>query len=133
MTESPFATHRSILVDADYSAAGFLQSFAMAMYSGAAFPMDAKGLRNLDEQHMQIFQDMAAAYRLHGEADPDFVDVCKAIKAKRHAYGLAIKAHLDTVRACDPDEYEGGRREHSHSVDFYEREHQLNIERRWFE
>jgi hypothetical protein len=31
MNESPFATHRAILVDGDYSAAGFLQSFALAM------------------------------------------------------------------------------------------------------
>ncbi|WP_137162256.1 hypothetical protein [Pseudomonas asiatica] len=75
MTESPFATHRAVLVDSDYAAAGFLQSFAMAMYAGAAYPMDANGLRNLDDQHMQIFQEMAASYRRHGEADPDFVDV----------------------------------------------------------
>lgn len=34
MNESPFVTHRSILVDGDYSAAGFLQNFAMAMYAG---------------------------------------------------------------------------------------------------
>ncbi|KWS82359.1 hypothetical protein AL053_12345 [Pseudomonas savastanoi pv. fraxini] len=102
MNESPFATHRAILVDCDYSAAGFLQSFAMAMYAGAAFPMDANGLRNLDDKHMKIFQDMAASYRRHGEGDPDFVDVCKAIKAKRAAYALRIKAHLDEVRACDP-------------------------------
>lgn len=133
MNESPFATHRAILVDGDYSAAGFLQSFAMAMYAGAAFPMDANGLRNLDDKHMQIFHDMAASYRRHGEGDPDFVDVCKAIKAKRAAYGLRIKAQLDEIRACDPDQFEGGRREHSQSVDFYEREHQLNIERRWIE
>ncbi len=32
-----------------------------------------------------------------------------------------------------PDQFEGGRREHSQSVDFYEREHQLNIDRRWIE
>ncbi len=56
MNESPFATHRAILVDCDYSAAGFLQSFAMAMYAGAAFPMDANGLRNLDDKHMKIFR-----------------------------------------------------------------------------
>jgi hypothetical protein len=90
-----------MLVDGDNSAAGFLQSFAMAMYARAAYPMDSNGLRNLDDKHMQIFQDMAASYRRHGEGDPDFVDVCKAIKAKRAAYGLRIKAHLDEIRACD--------------------------------
>ncbi|RMN21126.1 hypothetical protein ALQ64_02821 [Pseudomonas cannabina] len=133
MNESPFATHRSILVDCDYSAAGFLQSFAMAMYAGAKYPMDANGLRNLDDNHMQIFQEMAASYRRHGEGDPDFVDVCKAIKAKRAAYGSRIKAHLEEIRACDPDKFEGGSREHSQSVNFYEREHQLNIDRGWID
>ncbi|OAS07715.1 hypothetical protein AYO08_10295 [Pseudomonas putida] len=132
MTESPFATHRAVLVDSDYAAAGFLQSFAMAMYAGAAFPMDAHGLRNLDDQHMQIFQDMAASYRRHGEADPDFVDVCKAIKAKRAAHALRVKGMLDELLDSDPDQYEGGRHEHARTVSVYEREHQLNIERRWY-
>lgn len=133
MTESPFATYRAILVDGDYSAAGFLQSFAMAMYAGGAFPMDASGLRNLDDQHMRAFQEMAAWFRRHGEGDPDFVDVCKAIKAKRRAYAQRIKAQLDEVLASDPDQYEGGRSEHAESVRFYRREHEKNLERRWID
>ncbi|MGP0171279.1 hypothetical protein ACSVIJ_05275 [Pseudomonas sp. NCHU5208] len=131
MTESPFAKYRSILVDGDYSAAGFLQSFAMAMYAGAAFPLDASGLRNLDDQHLTAFQEMAAWYRRHGENDPDFVDVCKAIKANRAAYALRIKSHLDDLLASDPDSYEGGRSEHASSVRFYRLEHEKNIGRRW--
>lgn len=131
MTESPFATYRAILVDGDYAAAGFLQSFAMAMYAGGAFPMDASGLRNLDDQHLRVFQEMAVSFRRHGEGDPDFVDVCKAIKAKRAAYARQIKAQLNEILACDPDQYEGGRHEHSESVRFYEREHEKNLERRW--
>lgn len=133
MTESPFATYRSILVDGDYSAAGFLQSFAMAMYAGAAFPLDASGLRNLDDKHMRAFHEMAGWYRAHGEGDPDFVDVCKAIKASRRAYAQRIKAQLDEVRATSPDSYEGGPREHAETVRFYEREHEKNIDRLWIE
>ena len=131
MNESPFVTHRSILVDGDYSAAGFLQNFAMAMYAGGAFPMDASGLRNLDEQHMRIFQEMAVWFRRHGEGDPDFVSVCQAIKAQRRAYAQRIKQTLDEVLASDPDQYEGGRSEHAESVRFYQREHEKNIERLW--
>lgn len=131
MTESPFATYRSILVDGDYSAAGFLQSFAMAMYAGAVFPMDASGLRNLDDPHMRAFQEMAASYRLHGGNDPDFVDVCTAIKAKRAAYAHRIKSELDRVINSDPDQYEGGPSEHASAVRFYRLEHQANIERFW--
>lgn len=131
MVESPFSRYRSILVDGDYSAAGFLQSFAMAMYAGGAFPMDASGLRNLDDEHFKAFQEMASWYRQHGEGDPDFVDVCKAIKANRAAYALRIKSRLDEVRACHPDEFEGGRHEHADSLRFYQREHELNVERRW--
>ena len=133
MTESPFVKYRSILVDGDYSAAGFLQSFAMSMYAGGAFPMNASGLRNLDDEHMAAFQEMATWFRRHGESDPDFVDVCKAIKAARAAYARRIKSHLDEVLASDPDSYEGGRDEHASSVRFYRREHELNIERRWID
>jgi len=133
MTESPFATYRAILVDGDYSAAGFLQSFAMAMYAGAAFPMDASGLRNLDDEHMKAFQEMAVWYRRHGEGDPDFVDVCKAIKANRSAYARRIKARLDELLASDPDLFEGGRHEHADSLRFYQREHEANVERRWID
>lgn len=79
----------------------------MAMYAGAAFPMDASGLRNLDDKHMRAFHEMASWYRAHGEGDPDFVDVCKAIKAKRRAYAQRIKAQLDEVRATCPDSLSG--------------------------
>ncbi|MBA1203494.1 MULTISPECIES: hypothetical protein [Pseudomonas] len=132
MTESPFATFRSVLVDSDYAAAVFLQSFAMSMYAGAAFPLDASGLRNLDDRHMVIFQMMSASYRRHGEGDPDFMDVCKAIKAKRAAHALRVKGMLDELLNSDPDQYDGGRHEHARTVSAYEREHQLNIERRWY-
>lgn len=133
LNESPFVTYHSILVDGDYSAAGFLQSFAMAMYAGAAFPMDASGLRNLDDQHLRVFQEMAAWFRRHGENDPDFVAVCKKIKEKRAAYARRIKNHLDEILSCDPDQYEGGHDEHRSAVRFYEREHETNLSRGWFD
>jgi hypothetical protein len=133
LNESPFVTYRSILVDGGYSAAGFLQAFAMAMYAGGANPMDASGLRNLDDQHMRAFQEMAAWFRRHGEGDPDFVEVCKAIKEKRAAYARHIKSHLDEILEADPDQYEGGRDEHRSSVSWYRAEHQRNIEKRWID
>lgn len=131
MTESPFATYRAILVDGENSAAGFLQAFAMAMYAGAANPLDAAGLRNLDAQNLKAFLDMATWFHQHGENDPDFVDVCKQIREKRKAYGRRIKAHLDMILAGDPDKFDGGRDEHASSVRFYRREHQSNIDRGW--
>lgn len=133
MQESPFATYREILVDGTYSAAGFLQSFALAMYAGAAFPMDASGLRNLDDKHMRAFQEMAVWFRRHGESDPDFVEVCQAIKGTRAAYARRIKQHLDEVLASDPECYDGGPHEHASSVQFYRREHAVNQERGWIE
>jgi hypothetical protein len=133
LNESPFVTYRSILVDGDYSAAGFLQAFAMAMYAGGANPMDASGLRNLDEQHLHAFQEMAAWFRRHGEGDPDFIDVCKAIKEKRAAYARGIKSHLDEILAADPDEYDGGRDEHRSAVNWYRGEHEKNKDKRWID
>lgn len=133
LNESPFVTYRSILVDGDYSSAGFLQSFAMAMYAGAAFPMDARGLRNLDEHHMRAFQEMAAWFRRHGEDDPDFVEVCKKIKENRAKYAQHIKSHLDEILASDPDQYEGGSDEHRSAVRFYQGEHEKHKAMKWID
>jgi len=105
----------------------------MAMYAGGAFPVDASGLRNLDDEHFKAFQEMATWYRQHGEGDPDFVDVCRAIKAKRAEYAQRIKSRLDELRRCDPDQFEGGRHEHADSVRYYQREHEINVERRWID
>lgn len=132
MIESPFATYRGILVDSDYPAAEFLQGFAMAMYAGGAFPIDAGGLRRLDDKHMQMFQEMAAFFRRHGEGDPDFVDVCLGIKAKRAAHAQFVKQRLDELRSCEPDQFEGGRHEHAQHLGQFEREHESNVARRWF-
>lgn len=133
LNESPFVTYHSILVDGDYSAAGFLQSFAMAMYAGGAFPMDASGLRNLDDQHMRAFQEMAVWFRRHGEGDPDFVAVCKRIKEKRATYARHIKNHLDEILESDPDKYEGGSDEHRSAVRFYQGEHEKNKAKGWID
>lgn len=132
MIESPFAVYRGILVDGDYPAAEFLQGFAMAMYAGGAFPMDAGGLRRLDDKHLQVFLEMASYFRRHGEGDPDFVDVCQAIKAKRAAHALFVKQRLDELRGSDPDAFEGGRHEHAQYLGQYEREHERNVDRRWY-
>ncbi|NMZ71226.1 hypothetical protein SAMN05216370_4136 [Pseudomonas peli] len=133
MIESPFVAHRGILVDGFYSAACFLRAFAMSMYEGDISPLDAGGLRNLDHHHMKVFQEMAAWFRLHGPNHPDFIDVCKAIKANRLASALEWKARLDELLASDPDSYEGGCRQHEDAVIFYRRWHEANVARRWID
>lgn len=80
-----------------YAAAGFLQSFVMAMHAGADFPTDADGPRYLGDQHMPIFQEMAASPRSHEKGDPVFEALCKAIKAKSAAHAVGFKGVLDEL------------------------------------
>jgi len=132
MKPSPFLTHREILVNGDYSAAGFLRDFTMAMFAGEASPANCSGIRNLDPNHMRIFFELASSYNANGENDADFMEVCQAIRRERRDYAARIKKTLDDVLATDPDSYEGGRDEHRSSVRFYSAEHEKNVARGWF-
>lgn len=73
--------------------------------------MDANGLRNLDDKHTQIFQDITASYRRHGEGDPDFVTWIRQSKLnvphKSEGFALdasIIKADASRQRSVPGDE-----------------------------
>lgn len=76
MSESPFKTHRNILLD-HYGAAQFLRLFTLSMWNGNAFPIGLSWMGRLDERHGKIMQELFCHYCEHGENDDAFMSVAR--------------------------------------------------------
>ena len=89
MKESPFLTHRHILLNG-YGAAITLRGLTLSLWNGRNWPADMSRVAGLDDQHFAIAQELLAWYRQHGENDPDFMETgrdCEAmaLEAKKQA------------------------------------------------
>ncbi|BCK65797.1 hypothetical protein KAM448_35200 [Aeromonas caviae] len=89
MKESPFLTHRHILLNG-YGAAITLRGLTLSLWNGRNWPADMSRMAGLDDQHFAIAQELLAWYRQYGENDPDFMETgrdCEtiALEAKRQA------------------------------------------------
>lgn len=89
MKESPFLTHRHILLNG-YGAAITLRGITLSLWNGRNWPADMSRVAGLDDQHFAIAQELLAWYRQHGENDPDFMETgrdCEAmaLQSKREA------------------------------------------------
>ena len=80
MKESPFLTHRHILLNG-YGAAITLRGIVLSLWNGRNWPADLSRVGGLDEQHFTIAVELLTWYRLHGENDPDFMDTGRACEA----------------------------------------------------
>ncbi|HHX4472902.1 TPA: hypothetical protein ACVBCY_003887 [Aeromonas hydrophila] len=81
MMESPFLTHRHILLNG-YGAAITLRGITLSLWNGRNWPADMRNVAGLDDQHFAIAQELLAWYRQYGENDPDFMATgrdCEAI------------------------------------------------------
>lgn len=89
MKESPFLTHRHILLNG-YGAAITLRGLTLSLWNGRNWPADMSRVAGLDDQHFAIAQELLVWYRQHGENDPDFMETgrdCEAmaLESKRQA------------------------------------------------
>lgn len=76
MKTNPFIEHRAMLIHGGYSTAQTLRRVALSMWNGHAYPLELHKIQSMDTAHYQIFQDMCAWYRRHGENCPDFMNLC---------------------------------------------------------
>jgi len=74
MSESPFETHREILL-ARYGAAKFLRHFTLSMWDGSTYKVGVSRLGFLDQKHLEIMHELLAHYCEHGERDDSFMRV----------------------------------------------------------
>jgi hypothetical protein len=83
MEESPYKQHRETLLSGRSPTACCLQEFAISMFASYRFKFSSSCLRIFNAEQLGIFEVMAASFQRHGHNDPDFVDVCQKIIAKR--------------------------------------------------
>lgn len=76
---NPFVQHRPMLVFGGYSTACALRQVALSLWNGNGYPFALHKIGNMDSKHYQIFQDMLAWYRTHGEGCKDFMRLCSEL------------------------------------------------------
>lgn len=99
MKQSPFLTHRSILLSG-YSTAIALRGFTLSLWNGRNWPADLSRVAGMDDKHFAIAMELIAWYRQHGENDPDFMDTGRACEA------MALEAKRLAVQQKAYEEWE---------------------------
>ncbi|RMR70283.1 hypothetical protein ALP80_200141 [Pseudomonas savastanoi pv. fraxini] len=127
-TESPFLRHRALLVKHDYSAAQTLQSFVLSCWNGNTWQFRGDRLTNLDQEHRRAFLEMAQSYAIHGENDPDFMEVCRTMIEQRRRWAVENKAKMDELAESSPDDHPDGRAEYWREMDELGKQHTRNQE-----
>jgi len=77
---SPFAQHRSVLLDY-YGAARILRTATASMWTSGV-PFSLAKLGYLDEDHLEIFKELLAHYLTYGENDDAFMRVGRECKER---------------------------------------------------
>lgn len=127
-TESPFHRHRALLLQHDYSAAQALQSFVLSCWNGNTWQFRGDSLTNLDPEHRRAFLEMAQSYAIHGENDPVFMEVCRAMIEQRRRWAVENKAKMDDLAASSPDDHPDGSAEYWREMDQLGKQHTRNQE-----
>ncbi|EUB87003.1 hypothetical protein [Pseudomonas sp. GM30] len=83
MDDSPYRQHREMLLTGRSPTECCLQEFAISMFASYRFKFSSGCLRAFTVEQLGVFGEMAASFQRHGHNDPDFVDVCQIIIAKR--------------------------------------------------
>ena len=78
---SPFARYSEVLLKGCYGVAEALQRLTLSLYCGAPV-FKASKLRNFDEDHFHIFEEMTRWYRKHGESDQEFMVVGRELQRR---------------------------------------------------
>ncbi|BDO10913.1 MULTISPECIES: DUF7673 family protein [Aeromonas] len=99
MNQSPFLTHRSILLSS-YSTAIALRGFTLSLWNGRNWPADLSRVAGMDEKHFAIAMELITWYRQYGEDDPDFMETGRACEA------MALEAKRQAEQQKAYDEWE---------------------------
>lgn len=83
MDDSPYRQYREMLLTGRSPNDCRLQEFAISMFASYRFKFSSGCLRTFTVEQLGIFGEMATLFQRHGHNDPDFVDVCQKIIAKR--------------------------------------------------
>lgn len=106
MQQSPYAQHRSILVDDSYGTACRLQEFVLHQQDGDQYPFDIdQHWGGFDTRHRQIYTELREWVWQHG-LDSTFEEVVRIIIAKRQEEAQANFDELTWLRHMSPEDFQ---------------------------
>lgn len=106
ITESPYITHREILLNGKYGTAYRLQEFLLYQLNPWQYPFDMDQHRGgFDSQHMQIYKDMKWWYCYNGSASEGFEDLAKTVEARLLKEAKVVRDDLIRLRQMRPEDY----------------------------
>ena len=129
MHQSPYVTHRDILLNGMYGTAYLLQEFVLYQLDPGRYTFDMDEHRGgFDTVHLQIHQDMKQWYWNNGPSSAGFKDVAETLQARYAEQAQTNLEELFVMRATLPDDYpvEPGEipaESHRHAVERAEQLH----------
>ena len=92
ITESPYITHREILLNGRYGTAYLLQEFLLYQLNPWQYPFDIDQHRGgFDSRHLQIYKDMKWWYCYNGSESEGFKDLAETIEARKLREAQALR------------------------------------------
>ncbi|TWC18938.1 MULTISPECIES: hypothetical protein [unclassified Pseudomonas] len=106
MTESPYITHREILLNGMYGTAYCLQQFVLHQLDPYRYAFDIDNHSGgLDGRHIQIYKDMKQWYWDNGQASAGFKEVAEIIQSRRVQQAQSNLEQLRCLREMRPEDY----------------------------
>ncbi|EGH22104.1 hypothetical protein [Pseudomonas syringae] len=106
MIESPYVTHREILLNGKYGTAYLLQEFVLYQYDPERYSFEIDHHRGgFDSRHLQVYQDMKQWFGDNGLSSTGFKEIAETIQARWIGQAEANRADLLRLREMRPEDY----------------------------
>lgn len=135
ITESPYITHREILLNGKYGTAYRLQEFLLYQLNPWQYPFDMDQHRGgFDSHHLQIYKDMKWWYCYNGSASEGFKDLAETIEARMLKEAQSLRDDLNRLRQMRPEDYphdpgEDQLKAYQSDVDLHEMHYRRYVEK----
>lgn len=105
-SESPYITHRDVLLNGKYGTAYRLQEFLPYQLNCCRYSFDIKEHQGgFDSVHLQIYKEMKQWYWDNGPDSEGFRDLAETIEARKLSEAKTLRDSLMRLRNMRPDEY----------------------------
>ncbi|RAI70902.1 hypothetical protein DOZ80_10560 [Pseudomonas fluorescens] len=129
MAQSPFKTHRHLLVTTTSATGERMREFVLSLYNDNRFLFRAASIRHFDEVHMAIFLELAQSFNEHGLNDPEFVSVCMDVINQYETKARKNYDELIALRSVRPAPSGIGAEDHALSVKDCEERYEIDQEK----
>lgn len=107
MTESPYITHREILLNGKYGTAYLLQEFILYQYDPWRYSFNIDEHRGgFDSRHLQIYQDMKQWFWENGPSSAGFKELAETIQSRWIQQAEENRDGLRRLREMRPEDYQ---------------------------